>query len=67
LLRPRSLLAAAAALPEPVRGGLWIIVSTAFFTLTAVIIRHLSTELDSFEIAFFRYLFEFFLLASWPG
>ena len=47
MLRLRFLFAAAAAIPAPLRGGLWIVVSTIFFALTAVIIRHVSAEVDS--------------------
>ena len=65
MFRPRSLLAAAAAIPAPLRGGLWIVVSTIFFALTAVIIRHLSAEIDSFEIAFFRNLFGVVFMVPW--
>ena len=64
MLRPRFLLAAA-AISAPLRGGLWIVVSTIFFALTAVIIRHLSAEIDSFEIAFFRNLFGVVFMMPW--
>jgi hypothetical protein len=64
-LRPRFLATAATAIPGPVRGGLWITISTVFFALTAIIIRHLSAELDSFEIAFFRNLFGVVFMTPW--
>ena len=63
--RARSLSAAAAAMPGPIRGGLWIAVSAALFAFTAIIIRHLSAELDSFEIAFFRNLFGVVFMMPW--
>ncbi len=66
MLRLRFLFAAAAAaIPAPLRGGLWIVVSTIFFALTAVIIRHVSAEVDSFEIAFFRNLFGVLFMMPW--
>ena len=65
MFRLRSLAAIAAAIPGPVRGGLWVTASTVFFALTAIIIRHLSAELDSFEIAFFRNLFGVVFMMPW--
>ena len=64
MFQPRSL-AAAAAMPGPVRGGLWITVSTALFAFTAIIIRDLSAEVDSFEIAFFRNVFGVVFMMPW--
>ena len=64
MFQPRSL-AAAAAMPGPVRGRLWITVSTALFAFTAIIIRDLSAEVDSFEIAFFRNVFGVVFMMPW--
>ena len=45
----------------------YMLVSTLAFAALHACIRYLAREMHPFEIAFFRYLFEFFLLASWPG
>ncbi len=54
-----------AAIPGPVRGALWMVVSAALFALMAGIVRHVSLGLHPFEIGFFRYLFGLVALIPW--
>ena len=45
------------ALPENIRGAVWITLAALSFTLMAAVIKALGSRLDSFEIAFFRCVF----------
>jgi drug/metabolite transporter (DMT)-like permease len=40
-------------------GALWVIASGVVFSFQGVVVKHLGTRLDSFEIAFFRCVFGF--------
>jgi len=47
------------------RGALLMLASTLFFALMHVAIRHLSSDLHPFEVAFFRNLFGGFVVLPW--
>ncbi|OFW47870.1 MAG: hypothetical protein A3J29_16075 [Acidobacteria bacterium RIFCSPLOWO2_12_FULL_67_14b] len=53
------------SISAPVRGALWVTGSTAFFALTAVLIRLVAGEVHPFEIAFFRNLFGIVWMLPW--
>ena len=46
-----------AALPNNVRGALWILAASILFSAMAAVVKTLGTRLDSFQIAFFRCVF----------
>jgi drug/metabolite transporter (DMT)-like permease len=50
-------------LPANLRGMIFMLASTVLFAAAHGIIRHLSTDIHPFEIAFFRNMFGFILLA----
>lgn len=60
-----SLRAAFAALPAPLQGALWMIAASAGFAAMNGAIRHISTEIHPFEIAFFRNFFGFLFMLPW--
>ena len=52
-------------LPSPLRGILWMLGSTASWSMMAAITRHFSGEIHTFEIVFFRSLFGTVFLLPW--
>ena len=54
-----------AALPDPVRGTVWMLAAGVSLTLMASIIRHLSQDLHTFEIALFRTGLGLVFMAPW--
>ena len=54
-----------AAIPAPVRGALWMVVSAALFSSMTGIVRHVSLGIHPYEIAFFRYVFGLVALIPW--
>jgi len=65
-MRPFASLAdAPARIPAPVRGALWMIVSTVFFAMMMATVRRASFDLHAFEVAFFRSLFGIIFLLPW--
>lgn len=50
---------------DTVRGALWLIGSCVFFASMNAMIRHLSAELDSFEIVFFRNFIGLLVMTPW--
>ncbi len=52
-------------LSGPVEGALWMAVSCASLTVLAALIRHLSFEMDTLMILFFRMVFAQALLLPW--
>src|SRR6202008_2022071 len=50
------------ALPGNTRGAVWMVAAGVGFTVMAVAIKLLGTELDSFQVAFFRILFGFIVI-----
>ena len=53
------------ALPGPARGLVWMLASGISLTLMAAIIRHLSAELHTFQIALFRTALGLVFMAPW--
>lgn len=51
------LLARFEAVPVNLRGAAWVTLSATSFTMMAGVIKHLGSNLDSFEISFFRCVF----------
>ena len=52
------------------RGALWALAGSLFMSFTAVLVKYLGNELNSFEVAFFRALFGFLAIAPFvlrPG
>lgn len=45
------------ALPDNVRGAVWILLSAVIFTATNSLIKYVGTTMDSFQMVFFRGLF----------
>lgn len=45
------------ALPDNVRGAVWILLSAIIFTATNSLIKYVGTTMDSFQMVFFRGLF----------
>lgn len=60
-----SVAIAFAALPGPVRGALWMVLSCFLLALLAGIARHLSAHLPPLEIVFFRLFFALACIAPW--
>jgi len=60
-----SSIAAISGLPDTLRGALWMIGASAAFAGMNGAIRYVSGEMHPFEIAFFRNLFGFLLMAPW--
>ena len=60
-------------LPANLRGGIWILLSALFFSLTEAAVKALGRTMHPFEITFLRYLFGFLLLSplfwrmGWAG
>ena len=54
-----------APLRNPLRGILWMLLATMFFSAMHGSIRHASADMHPFEIAFFRNLFGIFVVAPW--
>ena len=54
-----------AALPAPLRGGAWMLLSGALFVTASASVRHLSAELHFIEISFFRSLFGIIVMLPW--
>ncbi len=54
-----------AALPAPVRGAAYMLISTASFSVMGAIVRHLSTGLDPIQIVFFRNVLGLLFLLPW--
>jgi len=65
LLPTRPRLPVLPTLPGPLRGALWMMGSMASWALMAAIARHLSGEIHTFEIVFFRSLFGGLFLVPW--
>ena len=55
------------ALPGNTRGAFWMVAAGVGFTVMAVAIKLLGTELDSFQVAFFRILFGFIVILPIVG
>ncbi|MEX2453423.1 MAG: DMT family transporter [Rhodospirillaceae bacterium] len=53
------------ALPGPVRGVCWMLASGVSLTLMAAIVRHMSAELHTFQIALFRSALGLVFMAPW--
>lgn len=62
---PQPLAAIGDGIPAPIRGALWMIAASAFFSLLTALIRHVSGGLHPFEIAFFRNLFGLAFILPW--
>lgn len=54
-----------AALSGPVRGTIWILIAAVCLTAMAATIRHLSADVHTFIIAFFRTVLGFVVMAPW--
>lgn len=54
-----------AGLSGPVRGTIWILISAVCLTAMAATIRHLSNDVHTFIIAFFRVGIGFIVMAPW--
>lgn len=48
------------ALPDNVRGALWTVVGCLFFTAMTTLVKAMSGDFNTFQLAFFRALFGFF-------
>lgn len=60
------------AAPDNIRGGLWLILASAFFTIMAALVKHIGTSLHVTEILFFRQVFMILLalpviIRDFPG
>lgn len=53
------------ALPNNVRGALWLLTSAFLFTVMATLTKLLGTRLDPMQIAFFRLLFATLFILPW--
>lgn len=53
------------ALPAPVRGALWMVLSGLFFSLAAATVRHLAHEMHFVQIAFFRAFVGMMVFLPW--
>lgn len=53
------------ALPAPVRGACWMILSGLFFSLAAATVRHLAQDMHVIQISFFRALFGTMVFLPW--
>ncbi|PPR09303.1 MAG: Riboflavin transporter [Alphaproteobacteria bacterium MarineAlpha11_Bin1] len=53
------------SLPGPIRGAIWLIASAFCLTAMAATIRHISTDVHTFIIAFFRTGLGFIFMAPW--
>ena len=65
-----ALQAAWAGMAPNARGMTWAFLGSLFMALTAVLVKYLGNELNSFEVAFFRALFGFLAIAPFvlrPG
>ena len=65
MLTDAALADAVSRVPAPVRGALWMVMSTLFFALMNVLVRHLAGELHPFELAFFRNAFGLLFVLPW--
>lgn len=54
-----------AALPGPVRAGLWMTVSALLYACTTTVVRHLAQDMPTFEIVFLRNLFALLFIVPW--
>lgn len=56
---------AMAALPAPIQGATWMVLSGFFFTGAAAAVRHLAGEIHFIEISFFRTAFGIVIMLPW--
>lgn len=49
----------------PLRGALWMILAGASFAAMTVVIRHQTTDMNPFQVAFFRNLFGLMFILPW--
>jgi len=54
-----------AALPAPIQGATWMVLSGFFFTGAAASVRYLSTDIHFIQISFFRAIFGILLMMPW--
>ncbi|WP_051512075.1 DMT family transporter [Skermanella stibiiresistens] len=52
-------------LPVMVEGALWMVAGAAMFSLLNLLIRHASSELHPFQVAFFRNFFSLMFMLPW--
>ena len=57
-----TILARARPLPQPVVAALYMLAATALFSVMVASVRHVSAEVDSFEIVFFRNMLGIFIV-----
>jgi drug/metabolite transporter (DMT)-like permease len=55
------------ALPAPVRGAFWMILSGLLFSMAAAVVRHLAQEMHFTQIAFFRAFVGMMVFLPWLG